>query len=82
VRSSVVVVVAEPVEQGLQLGEGGWLLRSGGEPSFEGLLEALDFGSRLVHRPSSTVKLTDRDRIVAEAINPGKVAPAESPGEL
>jgi hypothetical protein len=46
VRSDVVVVVAEAVELGLQLGERrGWGLF--GEPAFEGLVEALDLAAGL-----------------------------------
>ena len=37
-----VVDGGEGVEQGLQLGQGGWSW-SGGEPAFEGLVEAFDF---------------------------------------
>jgi hypothetical protein len=39
----VVVVVAEPVQQGLELGDGLGLVGLGGQPAFEGLLEALSW---------------------------------------
>ena len=46
VRSDVVVVIAEAVELGLQLGQGGGRGLFG-EPAFEGLVEALDLAARL-----------------------------------
>lgn len=42
VGAVVVVDGGEGVEQGLQFGDGGWV-RAGGQPAFEGLVEAFDF---------------------------------------
>ena len=49
-RSLVVVVGGEDVEQCLQLGDGYGLIGLGAEPSFEGLVESFDFpaGGRVV----------------------------------
>ena len=44
-RPVVVVVVGELVEEGLQVGDGGWLGGSSAEPFFQGLLEAFDFAA-------------------------------------
>ena len=41
----LVVVLAEGVDQGLQLGDGRGLVWLGGEPFLEGLLEAFDFAA-------------------------------------
>ena len=43
----VVVVVAEGVEHGLQLGDRGWLVWLLGEPGFEGLVESFDLAAGL-----------------------------------
>src|SRR4051794_27407110 len=45
VRAVVVVVVAEAVEQGLQLFDGGGLGGLGAQPVFEGLLPVFDFAA-------------------------------------
>jgi hypothetical protein len=46
----VVVEVDEGVQEGLQLGDGAWLVGLGGEPGLHGLLESLDLpaGGRVV----------------------------------
>ncbi len=44
-RPSVVVLVAEAVEEGLQLGGRGWLDRLGAQPLLHGLLEAFDLAA-------------------------------------
>jgi hypothetical protein len=53
VRAAVVVLVLEPVEQGLQGGDGGWLGRLSAEPFLQRLVEALDAPMFVKRRRSS-----------------------------